>query len=113
MRGQTTAGVRKGLAMTSVKTKEQLLLELLQHELKPSDEDEGRTPMACEERVKAGASRVLAALSSGKYVLRADSDGTKPRLCRTYDGACIDIPDDVMQRMIREGLIEFSPLAEH
>lgn len=66
--------------------------------------------MANQERVDAAElRRVVQAIASGQYVLKAGSDGSEPFLCRIGDGSRVEVPDDVMEYMISEGLIAYMP----
>ncbi len=99
--------------MTSLKEqfeqpeKKRLLLEVLQLGLERSDDDEVRTQMEREEQIQLGVELVSAALYLKQYQLLGDSDGGNPQLRRTCDGVRVDVPDDVMQRLISMGLIRF------
>jgi hypothetical protein len=62
-----------------------------------------------DDRLNAEVKLVFKALASGQYLLRGNSDGSEPDLYRVCDGMCIGISDDVMQYLIAEGLIQFTP----
>jgi hypothetical protein len=62
-----------------------------------------------DDRLNAEVKLVFKALASGQYLLRGNSDGSEPDLYRVCDGMCIGTSDDVMQYLIAEGLIQFTP----
>jgi hypothetical protein len=62
-----------------------------------------------DDRLKVEVKWVLKALASGRYELISNSDGDEPYLHCVLDGLCLGIPDDVMQYMIAEGFIKFTP----